>query len=122
MGKYVDGYVLVVPTKNLGDYRKMAQGGKKVWMKYGAIEYIESAGDDLNSKWGGIKFPQIVKAKPGETVIFSFVVFKSKAHRDSVNAKVIKDPIMNDPKYKDKPMPFDDKRMAYGGFKVLVEG
>lgn len=78
-------------------------------------------GDDLKSKWAGIKFPRTVRAKPSETVVFSWIVFKSKAHRNEVNAKVMKDPVMNDPKYKDKPMPFDMKRMVYGGFKVLVE-
>jgi len=117
--KYIDGYVLAVPKKNLAAYRKMAQEGAKVWKKYGALEYFESVGDDLSPKWAGIKFPRTVKAKPGETVIFSFIVFKSKAHRDSVNAKVMKD-LMNDPDAKNKPMPFDEKRMVYGGFKVMV--
>lgn len=119
--RYVDGAVLPVPKKNLEAYRRMAQKVGKVWRKYGALEYVECVGEDLNTKWAGIPFPRTVKAKSGETVVFSFIVFKSRAHRDRVNAKVMKDPIMNDPKYKDKPMPFDTKRMVYGGFKVLVD-
>jgi len=121
MARYVDGYILPVPRKNVGAYRRMAQKAGKVWRKYGALEYFECVGDDLNPKFAGIKFPRTVRAKPGETVVFSFIVFKSRAHRDRVNAKVMKDPSMNDPAYKDKPMPFDMKRMVYGGFKTLVE-
>jgi len=119
--KYVDGFVLAVPKKNLQVYRQMARKAGKVWRKYGALEYFECVGDDLTSKWATIKFPRTVRAKPGEKVVFSFIVFKSRAHRDRVNAKVMKDPFMNDPAYRDKPMPFDMKRMVYGGFKVLVE-
>ena len=119
--KYVDGFVLVVPEKNLDDYRKMAEEGARIWKKYGALEYIESVGDDLNSPQAGVRFPQMANARPGEAVIFSFIVFKSKEHRDEVNANVMKDPLMNDPAQKDKPMPFDMKRMAYGGFSVIVE-
>jgi len=85
------------------------------------LEYYECVGDDLNPKWAGIKFPQTVKAKSGETVIFSFIVFKSREHRDQVNEKVMKDPIMSNPADKDEPMPFDMKRMVYGGFNVMVE-
>jgi uncharacterized protein YbaA (DUF1428 family) len=94
--------------------------GRKGWRKYGALEYFEGVGDDLDSKWAGIKFPRTVRAKPGEIVVFSFIVFKSRAHRDRVTAKVMKD-LMNDSAYTDKPMPFDTKRMVYGGFKTLVE-
>lgn len=125
MAKYIDGFVLPVPKKNMNKYRKMAQMMVKLAKKYGALEYIESVGDDLNPKMmGGMKiakFPQIAKAKADETVVFSFIIFKSRAHRDSFNAKMMKDPIMNDPKMKDMPMPFDMKRMAYGGFKSIVE-
>jgi len=121
MSKYVDGYVLAVPKKSLGAYRKMAQKAGRVWKKYGALDYKECVGDDLNTKWSKIRFPNTVKAKSGETVVFSYIVFKSKAHRNSVNAKVMKDPFMNDPQFKDKPMPFDVKRMVYGGFRVLVD-
>jgi len=118
---YVDGFVLPVPKKKLREYRALAQRAGKVWRKHGAVEYFECAGDDLGSKWSTIKFPRTVRAKPSETVVFSYIVFKSRKHRDTVNAKVMKDPLMNPPRYKDKPMPFDMKRMAYGGFKVIVE-
>jgi len=123
MAKYVDGFVFVVPKKKLEAYRKMAQFGKKMWRKYGALDYKECVGDDLRPKgMGGMKhrlFPEMVRAKSGETVWFSFIVYKSKKHRDAVNAKVMK--AMNDPKYKNMPMPFDMKRFAYGGFKVAVD-
>ena len=79
-----------------------------------------TSGRRFNPKWAGIKFPKTVRAKSNEIVIFSFIVFKSRAHRDQVNAKVMKDPLMNDPKYKHKPMPFDMKRMVYGGFSTIV--
>lgn len=121
--KYVDGFVLVVSKKNLAAYRRMAAGGKKLWMKYGALDYKECVGDDLKPNMGDMKiatFPGITKLKPGETVVFSYITYKSRAHRDQVNTKVMNDPSMNDPKYKNKPMPFDMKRMAYGGFKVIV--
>ena len=122
--KYVDGFVLVVKKKNLEAYRKMAEEGGKLWKKYGALEYFECVGDDLKPKMGKIKiadFPTMAKTKKGETVVFSFIVYKSRKHRDAVNAKVMKDPSMKDPQWKDKPMPFDMKRMAYGGFKAIVE-
>jgi uncharacterized protein YbaA (DUF1428 family) len=117
--KYVDGYVLPVPKKNLQAYRRMAQKAGKIWREHGALEYRECVGDDLSVKFG-VPFPRMIKLKPGETVIFAWVVFKSRAHRDRVNAKVMKDPrITNscDP----KSMPFDVKRMVYGGFKILVD-
>ena len=117
---YVDGFVLPVPKKNLLAYRRMAQKSVKIWRKYGALDYKECAGDDQNVKFG-VPFPRQMKVKPGETVVFSYIVFKSRAHRDRVNAKVMKDPRISemcDP----KNMPFDVKRMVYGGFKVLVDG
>lgn len=120
-GKYVDGFLLVVPEKKMEDYKKMAQLGKKLWKKYGALDYKECIADDLRPKWVTFTFDKAAKAKKGEVVIFSYIVFKSRKHRDEVNAKVMKDPLMNDPKQKDKPMPFDMKRMAYGGFTVLVD-
>jgi uncharacterized protein YbaA (DUF1428 family) len=125
MAKYVDGFVFVVPKKNLAIYRKMAQFGKKLWMKHGALDYKECIGDDLKVKPMGdmkpLSFLKLARTKAGETVWFSFIVYKSKKHRDAVNAKVMKDPAMNDPAWKDKPMPFDMKRFAYGGFKVIVD-
>src|SRR3972149_2921199 len=98
--KYVDGHVLPVPKKNLGAYRRMAQKAGKVWRKHGALEYFECVGDDLHPKWAAIPFPRTVRLKPGETVVFSFIVFKSRAHRDRVNARVFKDPMMSDPAWK----------------------
>jgi alkaline phosphatase len=117
---YVDGFVLVVPKKKILAYKKIAQGAAKVWRKYGAVDYKECVGDDLAPKWVTLTFPKMIKLKKGELVIFSYITYKSRAHRDKVNALVMKDPIMNDPKYKDLPMPFDMKRTAYAGFKVIV--
>jgi len=117
--RYVDGYVIPVPKKNVRAYTSMAKTASKVWRDHGALDYKECIGDDLKVKFG-MPFPRLMKVKPGETVFFSFIVFKSRAHRDRVNAKVMKDPRlakMMDP----KNMPFNDKRMVYGGFKVLVD-
>jgi len=116
--RYVDGYVLPVPRKNLQAYRRMAQKAGKIWREHGALEYRECVGDDLRVKWG-VPFSRTVKGKRGETVVFSWIVFKSRAHRDAVNARVMKDPRLAK-EMKMEPMPFDVKRMAYGGFKVLV--
>jgi len=116
--KYVDGFVLPVPKKNLAAYRRLARKAAKIWREYGALDYKECAGDDLKVKFG-VPFPRLIKPRPGETVVFSYIVFKSRAHRDRVNAKVMKDPRvaeMCDP----KKMPFDVKRMAYGGFKLIA--
>ena len=116
---YVDGFVLPVPKKNLHAYRNMAAKAGKIWRAHGALEYRECVGDDLKVKFG-LPFPRMAKPKGGETIVFSWIVYKSRAHRDAVNAKVMKDPrlaAMMD----SKPMPFDVKRMAYGGFKVLVD-
>ena len=120
---YVDGFVLVVPKKNIAAYRKMAQGGAKMWKKYGALDYKECMGDDLTPHMGGIPtptFPRLAKLKKGETVWFSYITYKSRAHRDQVNKKVMAEMDKQAKKYKDTPMPFDLKRMAYGGFKVMV--
>ena len=114
---YVDGYVLPVPKKKLSTYRRIAQKAGKIWHEHGALEYRECAGDDLNVKWG-VPFPKLAKVKPSETVIFAWVVFKSRSHRDSVNRKVMQDPRLTNMA---KSMPFDMKRMAFGGFKVIVE-
>lgn len=117
---YVDGFLLVVPRSKLAVYKKMAKLGCKVWMDHGAIAYHECAGDDLKTKFG-VPFPKVAKAKASEVVVFSYIVYKSKADRNRINAKVMKDPRlanMCDP----KNMPFDMKRMAYGGFKTMVQG
>ena len=119
--KYVDGFLLVVPEKNMAAYTKMAETGARIWKKYGALEYVESVGDDLENEMGAARFTDTTKAKPGEKIVFSYIVFKSREHRDEVNAKVMADPEMSGPAAQDKPMPFDMKRMAYGGFKVIVE-
>lgn len=120
MAKYVDGFVLCVPKKNMAAYKRMATGGKKVWMDHGALQYLECVGDDLATTFG-LPFPKMAKAKAGETVVFSFIVYKSRKHRDAVNAKVMSDPRLA-AMMKNQKMPFDMKRMSYGGFKVLVEG
>jgi uncharacterized protein YbaA (DUF1428 family) len=116
---YVDGFVLPVPEKKLDVYRRMARKAGKVWRDHGALEYRECVADDV--KPGKLtSFPQSVKLKRGETVVFSWITYKSRAHRDRVNAKVMKDPRlakMMDP----KSNPFDMKRLIYGGFKVMVD-
>ena len=112
---YVDGFVIPVPKQKLAVYRRMATMGKKAWLKHGALDYKECVGDDLAAQWG-TPFTRLLKLKPGETAVFAYIVFKSRAHRDRVNAKVMKE--MGDAP---KDMPFDVKRMAYGGFKTIVE-
>jgi uncharacterized protein YbaA (DUF1428 family) len=116
---YVDGFVIPVPKKKLAAYRSMARKAGKVWREYGALDYKECVADDVKmGKW--TSFPRSVKKKPNETVVFSYIVYKSRAHRDKVNAKVMKDKRiagMMDM----KSMPFDVKRMIYGGFKVIVD-
>ena len=114
---YVDGFVLPVPMKNLAAYRKMASKAGKVWMKYGALSYFEAVADDVKPG-KSTSFPQSVKMKEGETVIFAWITYKSRKHRDQVNAKVMKDPIVTG--YDPKTSPFDRKRMFWGGFKQLV--
>jgi uncharacterized protein YbaA (DUF1428 family) len=120
--KYVDGFVIVLPEENLPAYREMAGMGARVWKKHGALEYYECVGDDLAPEMAGITFPEMARAGPGETVVFSFIVYASREHRDEVNARVMQDPDMNDPARANMPMPFDMKRMAFGGFSVIVEG
>jgi uncharacterized protein YbaA (DUF1428 family) len=118
---YADGFLLAVPKRNVQAYRRIAQKAGRIWKQHGAVEYRECAGDDLNIKGMGMNFPRRLRLKRGETVFFSWIVYKSRAHRDRVNAKVMKDPrmtrMMNDP----KAMPFDVNRMSYGGFKVVVD-
>lgn len=118
MARYVDGYVLPVPKKNLAAYRRLARKAGRIWREHGALEFRECVGDDLGVKMG-VPFPRKFRLKPGETVMFSWVVFSSKAQRDRVNAKVMRDPRLAD--MDPKAMPFDCGRMVYGGFKVLVD-
>jgi uncharacterized protein YbaA (DUF1428 family) len=117
--QYVDGFVVPVPKKNLAAYRRMAQRAGRVWRDHGAIEFREFVADDVEVG-KRTSFPRSVKRKPNETVVFSWIVYKSREHRDRVNAKVMKDKrlakMMNP-----KALPFDGKRMIYGGFKLLVE-
>jgi uncharacterized protein YbaA (DUF1428 family) len=116
MARFVDGFVLPIPRKNLNAYRRMARLGARVWREHGALEYYECVGADLKLPFG-MPFTRLAKTKPGETVVFAWIVYKSRAHRDRVNAKVMKDPRMQ---VAPKKMPFDVKRMACGGFEVLV--
>ena len=120
---YVDGFVLVVPKKRVAEYRAMARDGGRIWMKSGALEYKECQLDDATPTWVTFTFPKMAKAKPNETVWFSYIVFKSKKHRDLVNANVMKEMEKRHGEQGKKQMenmPFDMKRMAYGGFKVVV--
>ena len=121
MARYVDGFVFAVPKNKVEEYRKVARKAGKVWKEHGALEYIECAGNDLRVKKGmGTSFMQAAKTKPGETVVFSWILYKSKADRDRINKKVMKAPrlaSMMDP----KSMPVDMKRMAYGGFRAIVD-
>lgn len=115
---YVDGFVIPIAKKNLAAYKKMATKACRVWMELGALEYRECIGEDLAAKFGK-PFTKLAGTKAGETVVFSWITYKSKAHRNAVNKKVMKDPriaAMCDP----KNSPFDMTRMSYGGFKVLV--
>ena len=116
---YVDGYVIPVKKRQVAAYKKMAQWGKRVWMKHGAIGYYECLGDDLNGMPGCGTFTKLAKVKPDETVFFSFIIYKSKAHRNAVNKRVMaemkKSPMPPD-------MPFVPGRMAFGGFKTIVQG
>ncbi|MGB3525014.1 MAG: DUF1428 domain-containing protein [Flavobacteriales bacterium] len=119
MAKYVDGFVIPLPEKNLPEYRRIAAKAGKVWMELGALAFFECVGDDLTPEGIKATFPRAARTKPGETVIFSWIVYRSRAHRDSIMKKVMADPRLA--KLMD-PSPFDMKRMVTGGFKVLVEG
>lgn len=119
MPGYVDGFLLVVPKKRLVEYRTISRKAARVWREHGALQYVEAVGEDLNQDFG-LPFPKLTKLKAGELVVFSWITYKSRAHRDAVNKKVMKDPrlvAMMAPGF----MPFDEKRMSMGGFSVLVE-
>ena len=117
MPGYVDGFVLPVPKKNLPAYRRMAKKAGKIWREHGALEFRECVADDLDVKFG-VPFGRKFKLKPGETLVFSWIMFKSRADRDRVNARVMKDPRLGE---MGGEMPFDAKRMVWGGFKTLVD-
>ena len=119
---YVDGYVLPVPKKNLDAYRRIARTAGKIWREHGALQYVEAVADDIDAKWG-VSFKKLVKPKAGETIMFSWIVYKSRKDRDRINAKVMADPRlakmmsqMQNPKTK----VFDERRTSMGGFKYLV--
>ncbi|MGQ0615236.1 MAG: DUF1428 domain-containing protein [Planctomycetaceae bacterium] len=116
--RYVDGFVIPVPKKNLPAYRRLARWGEKLWRKQGALDYKECVGDDLATPYGS-NFSRMLKLKRGEVVVFSYIVYKSRAHRDRVNAKVMGEMVKLGSKLK---MPFDMKRMVHGGFRVMVGG
>ncbi len=115
---YVDGFVLLVPKKSLAAYKRISTAAGKVWREHGALDYRECVGDDLDVKFGR-PFPKLTKPKPGEAIVFSYIVYKSRAHRDKVNAKVMADKRIA--ATINKKMPFDMKRMSCGGFKTFVE-
>jgi uncharacterized protein YbaA (DUF1428 family) len=115
---YVDGFVVPVPKKRVADYVKLARKAGKIWREYGALDYRECIADDVEpGKW--TSFPRSVKLKPDETVVFAYIVYKSRKQRDAIMAKIMKDPRM-DKMMNPKDMPFDGKRMIFGGFKTLV--
>ena len=126
MPKYVDGFVLVIPKDKVEDYKKMAEDGRDSWMKHGALQYFECRGEDLVPQDMGDEkareFAEMAGAGASDTVWFSFIIFKSKEHRDEVNAKVMAQMGEQAKEYEDMKMPFDMKKMAYGGFQVEVEG
>lgn len=116
---YVDGYVIPIKKTNVKAYKKMAALGCKTWKKHGALDYYECVGDDLQTKWGKT-FIKLCNLKPSETVVFAFVVYKSKADRNRVNKAVMADPAMHPTNGEKFKMPFDMKRFVMGGFKTLV--
>lgn len=119
MERYVDGFVLPVSDENVAEYREMAAEAGKMWIDHGALEYFEGVGDDLDPDLGDetvLTFPELAQTEPDETVVFAFIVYRSKEHRDAVNAEVMAE--MEG--MEDRPMPFDVERMAYGGFRSLV--
>ncbi|MGE3973514.1 MAG: DUF1428 domain-containing protein [Bdellovibrionales bacterium] len=116
--KYVDGFVIPIKKNKVAAYQKIAKVASKIWMKHGALDYYESVGEHLNIPGGVIPFTKMAKTKPGETVIFAWITYKSRAHRDSVNKKVMKDPAMQN--FNPSDMPVTMNRMAYGGFKIIV--
>jgi uncharacterized protein YbaA (DUF1428 family) len=122
MERYVDGFVVPIPNNHVNSYREMAAEGGKLWIEHGALEYFEGVGEDLTPDMGEMSmetFPQLANARDDETVVFSFIMFESREHRDEVNTSVMEDPAMA-PENFDEEMPFDMERMAYGGFRSIV--
>lgn len=118
MAKYVDGFVIAVPKDKLDEYKKLAKEGAKVWKKYGAVDYLETVGEDMEPEGVSLTFPKLMKLKEDEVVVFSYIVYKSKAQRNKINKQVMADPAMQ--KYETMQMPFNMKRMAMGGFEVIA--
>ncbi|MGB5245215.1 MAG: DUF1428 domain-containing protein [Woeseia sp.] len=118
MANYVDGYLVPVPKKKLGEYRRMARAAGKIWMEHGALQFVETVAEDVKPG-KETSFPQAVKLKRGETVVFSFIVFRSRAQRDRINKKVMTDPRIAN--WSPKTMPFDAARMIWGGFSTIVD-
>ena len=122
MERYVDGFVIPIPNDHVDAYREMAAEGGELWIEHGALEYFEGVGDDLDPDMGNMPmrtFPQLAETSDDETVVFSFIVFESREHREEVNANVMEDPAM-DPENFEEEMPFDTGRMVYGGFRSIV--
>ena len=122
MERYVDGFVLPVPSDTLDAYREMADEAGQLWIEHGALEYFEGVGDDMEPDMDGMSvrtFPQLAETSDDESAVFAFIVFESREHRDEVNEKVMEDPRM-DPDNSEEEMPFDPERMAYGGFRSIV--
>lgn len=117
MARYADGFLLAIPKRKLDEYRAMSRKAGRIWKEYGALEYIECVGDDLKVKMG-LSFTKVGKVKPGEVAVFSWILYKSRADRNRINRKVMSDPRL---KMDENSMPFDMKRMAYGGFRVIVD-
>lgn len=118
MPKYVDGFVLPLPKDKVDAYKRMAEKGCKIWLEHGALEYRECIAEDTNASFG-LPFAAGIQAQEGETIVFAWITYESRAHRDVVNEKVMKDPRLAED-MEGKEMPFDAKRMLYGGFEVLV--
>ncbi|HEX5774858.1 MAG TPA: DUF1428 domain-containing protein [Candidatus Paceibacterota bacterium] len=118
MATYVDGFVLTVKKTELPVYKKMAREGRDIWMKFGALDYKECVGEDMKPKQVKLTFPKLIEASPSEVVVFAYIVFKSKTHRNQVNKKVM---AYFDEKYKDQKMPVEMRRFSYGGFTTVVE-
>ena len=117
MARYVDGFLLAIPKKKLAVYKNIASKAGKIWREHGALEFVECVIDDVPDSFG-VPFPKTAKTKPGEVVVFSWITYKSRAHRDAVNKKVMADPRMQKAP---QAMPFDHTRMSWGGFKTLVD-
>jgi uncharacterized protein YbaA (DUF1428 family) len=119
--RYVDGFVFVVKKKNIQKYRKIADKAGKLWKKHGALEYVECVGDDMKPEMITLTFPKLTKAKPDEVVCFSFIIYKTKADRNKINKKVMKDMEREFPEHSAKDMPFDVRKMSFAGFRSIVD-